>query len=95
MSRRAAECRQTRVAERAYDHLERRRQAGPRRAEAWANHPSTFAALAKRHQTLVQRDATRPVFSVETMIGIAAAAIAGSPVAVAVGAGRITSHIQK
>jgi hypothetical protein len=48
-------------------------------AETRANEPSTLAALDKSRQTLAQRDAIRPVYPVETAIGIAAAAIMGGP----------------
>jgi hypothetical protein len=52
-------------------------------AEVRANEPSALAALEKSRQTLVQRDAIRPVYPVEAAIGIAAAGVAGGAAAVA------------
>jgi hypothetical protein len=52
-------------------------------AEVRANQPSTRAALEKSRQTLVQRDAIRPVYPLETALGVAAAGVAGGVVGVA------------
>jgi hypothetical protein len=57
-------------------------------AEARANDPSTLAALDKSRQTLVPRDAIRPVYPIETAIGIAAAGVAGGAAGVARAVGR-------
>ena len=49
-------------------------------AEARANDPSTRTALEKSRQTLAQRDAIRPVYPLETALGIA---VVGGAVGVA------------
>lgn len=52
-------------------------------AEARANEPSTRAALEKSRQTLVQRDAIRSVYPLETAIGIVLAGIEAGAAGVA------------
>lgn len=50
-------------------------------AEARANSPSTRVALERSQASLAQRDAIRPVYPLETAIGIAAAGVAGGAAA--------------